>query len=45
MPVEVTSFSNDESARPLTLLKRDSTTDVLIDQVYKFQKSYFNEHL
>ena len=45
MSVVVTSFSNDESAHPLTLLKTDSITDILIDQVRKFQNTYFKEHL
>ena len=31
--VVVTIFSNDESARPLTVLKTESTTDILFDQV------------
>ena len=41
MSVIMTSFSNDESARPPTLVKTDSTTKNLIDQVRKFQSSYF----
>ena len=41
----VTSFGNDESARPATLLETESTIDVLIDQVHKFQNSYFKEQL
>ena len=36
MPVVVTSFSNDESTRPPTLQKTESTT--------KFQNNYFKEH-
>ena len=43
MSVVETSFSNDESDP--TLLKTVSTTDILIDQVHKFQSSYFKEHL
>ena len=42
MSVVVTRFSNDESARPPTQLKLESTTDIFIDQVHKFQNSYFN---
>ena len=42
--VVVTSFSNDESACGPTSLKTVSTTDISIDQVHKFQNSYFNEH-
>ena len=42
MSVVVTSFSNDESSRSATLLKTESTSDILIEQVYKFQNSYFN---
>ena len=45
MYVVVTGFSNDESARPSKLPKTMSTTDILIDQVHEFQKSYFEEHL
>ena len=45
MYVEETSFSNDESACAPMLLKTVSTTDILIDQVHKFQNSYFKEHL
>ena len=37
MSVVVTSFSNDESVRPQTLLKTEHTIDILIDQVHKFQ--------
>ena len=40
-----TSFSKDESACAPTLLKTVSTTDILIDQVHKFQNSYFKERL
>ena len=44
MSVVVTSVSNDErSCRP-TLLKTMPIIDILIDQVYKFQNSYFKEH-
>ena len=39
--VVVTIFSNDESARPPPLLKTESTTEILIGQFNKFQKSYF----
>ena len=44
MSVVATRFSNDESARPPTQLKLDtqSDTDIFIDQVHKFQNSYFN---
>ena len=45
MSVVVISFSNDESACGPTLLKSVSTTDTFIDQVHKFQNSYFKEHL
>ena len=45
MSVVMTSFSNDESACGSTLLKTVSTTDILTDQVNKFQNSYFQEHL
>ena len=41
----VTSFSNDENACGPTLLKTVSSTDILIDQIHKFQNSYFKEHL
>ena len=34
---------NDENARPSTLLKLESTTDIFIEQVHKFQNSYFKE--
>ena len=37
----VTSFTNDENARPPTLLKMESTTDTLIDQGHRFQNSYW----
>ena len=40
--MSLTSFSSDEST---TLLKMESTTDILIDQVHKFQNSDFKEHL
>ena len=39
--VAVTSFSNDESKRPPTLVKTESITAILIDLVPKFQNSYF----
>ena len=42
MYVVVTRFSNDESARPSTQLKLESTTDIFISQVHKFQNSYLN---
>ena len=45
MSVVVTSFSNDESACGPALLKTVSTTDILIDQVHKFQNSCFREDL
>ena len=45
MSVVVTSFKNDENALPPTLLKTVTTTDILIDQVHTFQKSYFKEHM
>ena len=45
MSVVVTSFCNDESAGPTALLKTESATDVLIEQIHKFQNSYFKEHL
>ena len=35
---------NDESARPSALLKLESTTDIFIDQVHKFQNSDFKEY-
>ena len=35
---------NDESARPSTLVKLESTTDVFIDQVNKFQNSDFKAY-
>ena len=41
--VVIPSFSNDDRARHLTLLKTVSTIDILIDQVHKFQSSYFKE--
>ena len=44
MPVVATSFSNDERTCSSTLLKTVSTTDILIDQVGKFQNSYFKKH-
>ena len=45
MSAVVTSFSNDESSRPLTLLKAVTTTDILLDKFHKSQNSYFKEHL
>ena len=45
MSVVVTIFSNDECARPPTLLKTESTTDILIGQVDKIQNSCFKEHV
>lgn len=45
MSVVVTSFSNNESARPPTLLKTESTTDILVEQADKFQNSCLKEHL
>ena len=44
MSVVVTIFSKDESARPPTLLKTEFTTNILVDQVDKFQNSCFKEH-
>ena len=40
MSVVMTSFNNDESARPPTLLRTK-----LIGQADKFQNSYFKEYL
>ena len=45
MSVVVTSFKNEENARPPALLKIVITTDILIDQVHTFQNSYFKEHM
>ena len=45
MFVLVTIFNIDEIAHPPTLLKTESTTDTLTDQVNKFQKGCFKEHL
>ena len=45
MSAVVTSFSNDVSARPATLLKAVTTTDILLDKFHKSQNSYFKEHL
>ena len=42
MSVVVTRFSNDESACPPSQLELESITDIFIDQVRKFQNSYFN---
>ena len=44
MYVVVPNFSNDEKVCSSTLLKTVYTTDILIEQVHKFQKSYFKEH-
>ena len=41
MSVVVTTFSNDESARPPTLLKQD----IFIDKVCKFENRDCKEHL
>ena len=43
--VVATIFSNDECARLPTQLKTESTTDILIGQVDKFQNSCFQKHL
>ena len=43
--VVVTSFSNDGSARPTMLLKTQSSSNILTDQVRKLQNSFFKEHL
>ena len=45
MSVVVTRFSNDEDARPPTLLKLEYTTVIFIHQVHKLQNSYFKEYL
>ena len=45
MSVVVISFKNDENARPPTLLKTVTTTDILIDQVHTFQDSHFKENM
>ena len=45
MSAVVTSFSNDESACPPSLLKTAPITRILIDQVHKFHNSYFTETL
>ena len=37
-------FSNDDRACRPMLLKTVSAIDILIDQVHKFQSSYFKEH-
>ena len=44
MYVVVPKFSNDEKVCSSTLLKTVYTTDILTEQVHKFQKSYFKEH-
>ena len=41
----VATFSKDESARPPTLLKTESITDILVGQVEKFQNNAFKENL
>ena len=38
-------FSNDENARPPTLLKTESITDILIEQIHNLQNSYFKGQL
>ena len=38
-------FSNDENARPPTLLKTESITDILIKQIHNLQNSYFKGQL
>ena len=43
--VVVTSFGNDGSARPTMLLKTQSSSNILTDQVRKLQNSFFKEHL
>ena len=45
MSVMVAIFRNDEIARPPTPLKTESTTDILVGQVNKFQNRCFKEHL
>ena len=45
MSLPETSFSKDESACASALQKTVSTTDILIDQVHKFQNNYFKKHL
>ena len=45
MSLVVTSFSNDEKTRPSTLLKTVSTTEILIDQIHKFQNICFKDYL
>ena len=44
MSVALTSFSNDERACYPTLLKTVSPIEIFIDQVHKFQNSFFKEH-
>ena len=44
MSVVVTSFSNDDRACHPKLLKTVPAIEILIDQVHKFQNSYFKEH-
>ena len=45
MSVVVTFFINDESPRPQTLLKTESTTKIVINQDHKYQNSYIKERL
>ena len=45
MFVALTIFSNEKSVCPPTLLKIESTTDILIGQIEKYQSSCFKEHL
>ena len=39
------NFSYDELTHPPTPLKTESTTDILIKQVHKFQNSFFKERM
>ena len=41
MSMVMSSFSNGESVGLPTLLKTESTADILIDQIHKFQKSCY----
>ena len=45
MSAVVTIFKNDQNARPPTLVKSVTTTDILIGQVHTFQNSYLKEHM
>ena len=45
MFVVVIIFGNDEFARLPMLLKIESTTDISVGQLGKFQNSCFKEHL